>query len=219
MSTPEADVLSGADAAAIRERLGLSVDALAAELALTPDVVAAWESGRIAVPKRIAGELRWRDALAERVAALAASGLEECKWMAAWEAEKLPDGMSARAKHFEKAINHQPKCETCLARQRYLEARFGPMPARPLPGIVGIMGWLRVRIEKLPRWLQPPAWGALMFVAFSLVRIAFGAAGYGRDLDEWLNAIIALAINMVLGAALGLVYSGQRAVQERMRRK
>src|SRR5687767_10103595 len=71
----------------IRERLRLSVDQLAAELGITPHIVEAWERGSLAIPKDTALQLRWRTALEERQALIAASGLPECPTAVALEDE------------------------------------------------------------------------------------------------------------------------------------
>jgi transcriptional regulator with XRE-family HTH domain len=207
--------MSGAEAKTIRERLGLTIESLAADLGLTPHVVASWENGGTSVSTRIAKELRWREGLVDRHEALAASGLPECPWVASWDNEQVPDTLKAQTAHLERYAQHQTSCATCVARHQFIQERFPPLPPRPTPGWVGAMAWLNERIAVLPRWGQPAAWAALAFGAYGVVKILFMLPSLSGDSRLWLVALNGLAASVALGASLGLAYGGFRAYRER----
>src|SRR5215204_5283589 len=105
--------MTGAEGKAARERLGLDVGTLAAELGVTPHVVGAWEAGAVAVPKAYAGELAWRVAAAEREGALAASGLPECPTVRELELAletHPPRGQKEQLKNMEALLKHAEQC-------------------------------------------------------------------------------------------------------------
>jgi len=115
--------MQASEAVAIRERIGLTREDLAAEFGMTPDVVAAWETGRVKVSKRIARELHWRQSALDREAALTASGLAECAWMLAWEQEPSPTSLKAQTAYLERGVAHARSCPVCL------QPRDAPRPA------------------------------------------------------------------------------------------
>jgi transcriptional regulator with XRE-family HTH domain len=157
-------------AVAIRAALGLTQDQLAAELSLTPNVVAAWEAGAIAIPQSIAQELDWRGAAAERQAALASSGLAQCDWFLRWDSEPVPQKLRAYNAHIERFVVHHKTCDVCLARDRYLAERFPPMPPRPQSGLARAIGKLGEWIGHLPRWAQPVAALGITLFVLGLIR-------------------------------------------------
>jgi transcriptional regulator with XRE-family HTH domain len=209
--------MSARDAVTARESLGLTTDALAAELGLTPHVVDGWETGAIPVPIRYAAALRWRVAAAERAAALEASGLPECDWVAAWDRETIPDSLSRRTAHFESLTAHATQCPTCRSREAYIAERFPPMPPHPLPHWVRGVGWMVDRIGRLPRWAQPAAYGGLAFAAYSLLKLLFMIPQLSRTPGDWLVALGGVLASVSLGAALGLAYGALRAFWQRDR--
>jgi hypothetical protein len=146
---------SAEEAVAIRNKLGLSIPDLAHELGLTPSDVEAWERGDLKIPARVAKELKWREAVADRQLALADSGLPKCDWMAAWEQEPVPDKLKAQTDHLERALSHQKLCETCQAREKFVRDKFGDMPARPMVWWMRGLSWVASRAERLPEWAQP----------------------------------------------------------------
>lgn len=204
------------EARGARETLGLTVEQLAPELGLTPAVVAAWEAGRMKVPRRIMAELRWRAAVHERTRALDASGLPVCPWVARWHAETQGLSLRARRARLETLVAHTRSCPMCEARERYLAERFPPLPERPVPGWMGVIGWFGDRIQRLPRWSRPAATGALVFAGYSLVRIVLlvpGMVSAGRGAASAAEGFVGSA---AIGGAIGLLYSGYRGVRERM---
>src|SRR5689334_1281184 len=109
--------MSPDELASARARLGASSDQLAAELGITPHVYEAWERGRLRMPPRYDRILRFRLALADREAALVASGLPDCAWMREWRDGALQGG--SFAKHLEAGRRHASQCAVCQARERF----------------------------------------------------------------------------------------------------
>ena len=208
--------MTGSELKDARERLGLSVSDLAAEIGLTAHVVEAWEAGRVAVPERYAGEITWRVEAAKREAGLAESGLPVCQWVQ--DFERAAESRPARSqkeliRNFEGLVKHASNCPTCKARESYVAERFGPMPPRPLPGIVGVIGRIDSQVSRLPQWARPIAWGALIFLAMSAFRILLFSPQLFRQQGGWLIALGALGVSIALGAAVGAVVSAYRAIR------
>jgi hypothetical protein len=200
-----------------RERLSLTGPTLAVELGLTPHVIAAFEDGSVAVPKNIAQELQWRVAILERREALEASGLPDCAWVLKWEEAPMPSRSSEMVKHLDAFTVHTTACPTCLARERFVEERFGPLPERPMPGWQGIIVAITNRVERLPRLLQPAANGALLFLAMSVVRVVFMLPRLMHTPRGWLLALGGLAASAAIGAAVGSAFAAARWGWRRMR--
>ncbi len=209
--------MTPAELTAARQRLDLTPDALAAELALTPAIVHAWEAGTVRVPQRYADELRWRVAMTERAAALDASGLPTCAWVETWEGAPEPEGLAATTKRFEALNAHVEACATCQARHRWVEERFPPLPRRPIGGWIGVVAAINERVERLPGWAQPAAWGALAFVAMTLFRVVLSYARWSADPNGWLGVLGALGAAAAIGAAAGLAYGALRRFRARRR--
>lgn len=207
--------LSAKEAQDIRTRLELSPQALAYELGLTPTVVEAWERGEVGVPAKIEMELRWRTAVIDRHEALAKSGLPECDWLAAWEAEPVPDKLAARNTHLERAIQHHQTCETCQARETFARETLGEMPPRPMPWWMHAMDWINTRAEALPVWARPAVWVGLAFGAYTLVRIVFLIPAMSSDPGLILTAIQGLAASVSIGAVVGVIYGTFRMLKSR----
>jgi transcriptional regulator with XRE-family HTH domain len=197
----------GHEAEEARNSLGLRRVDLAVEKGVTPDVVEAWETGRIKVPERIAIDLRWRLAQKERLEALASSGLPECQWIADFEHEAVPAKSDQRRKRFQRLVDHMQSCAVCNAREKYVTEHFGPMPPAPREGLMAIIIPIAERIQKLPPWAQPAATGATFFVAYSLVRLLFLLPAIARDPAHGiLAAATGILASASLGAVLGLLY-------------
>ncbi len=202
--------MDAAEAVAIRERMGLTRESLAAELGVTPDVIAAWESGRMQMSKRIGRELQWRQAALDREAALMASGLAECTWMNAWENETPPASLKAQSAYLERGIQHSKSCPVCMARDKYLADNFPPMPPRPMPFWIEAFGKVGDRVARLPRWAQPGAWMGMAFGAYTFVQLMFRIPGSGSGWEKWIIAAGSMVMSIALGAAIGLAYGGIR---------
>jgi transcriptional regulator with XRE-family HTH domain len=136
---------------AARHRLGLTPESLAAELNLTPAVILAWERGRIRPTRRAQRWLVWRGAMLDRDEALAASGLPECAALHDIVAATRDEG---RSRSGTIILAHMAACETCLARRRFLEQRFPPLPPPPLPLPILVMASTQRAVERVWRWLR-----------------------------------------------------------------
>ena len=205
------------EALAARTTLGLSQEELASDLGLTPHVVAAWEDGRVRIPKQVEDHLRFEVAAMERRAAIATSGLPECEWETAWANESVPDSLKAQTEYLERGFKHRTSCPTCMARDKYVEDRFGKMPPAPMSTSLRMFGSVMERIEKLPRWAQPAAWVGLAFGAYSVVRILFLLPSLVRNPQYWPVSLKGLALSISIGAAIGLIYGGLREVRAKTR--
>jgi hypothetical protein len=198
-----------------RTWLGFSADRLAADLGLPPAIIAAWESDRDKIPAHIAEDLRWRAALAERLAALETSGVPECEWMRALEAKPVPTKQKAVAARYEEVIAHGNGCPTCLAREQFITDHFPPMPPRPMPASMRVLAWIVKRAEPLPRWAQPAVPMAVAFGAYSLVRILFLLPRIFARPELALTAVEGLGASMAIGGGLGALYGLFRMARER----
>lgn len=207
--------MTAAEMRAAQQNIGLSDEAVAAELGLTPAVVAAWRAGSTAIPERHAAQLRWRAAIAERHAATEASGLPACAWVQAWENRPVPDEPEAMRRHFEGLTAHGESCPTCTARAEYVEKRFGPLPPPPSPGgLVRAIGLL----ERVPAWARPAAIGAAILGAIVGLRIVFVLPAMASQPRRFAEALVALIAAMGAGAAGGLAYSLTRSTLRRLGR-
>lgn len=194
--------MNAAEARRARETLGLTPLQLAVEMKCTPAVVTAWEEGRIQVPPRNATVLAWRAAVHERQAALKASGLPVCAWMESFERSSS----SERSKRLDEVIAHQG-CEICAARDAYIAERFPPMPRAPQPGVMAVVIPIAKRIAALPRWAQAPATGAILFIAYSLLKILLSLPILARS--GWaglLTAAEGIAASGAIGGIVGFIY-------------
>lgn len=202
------------EAVAARTTLGLTQDKLAADLGLTPSVIAAWEAGSIRIPKRFEDQLRFDAAAKERQDALAASGLDECEIDKAWENEAVPKDAKAMNEYLERGLKHRASCPKCIARDEFIKERFGKMPPMPMSASMRVFGAVADTLEKWPRWAQPAGWGALLFGAYSLIRVVFMLPRLARNPQYWSVALGGLLASMSIGAVLGLVYGGYRVFRE-----
>jgi transcriptional regulator with XRE-family HTH domain len=138
-----------------RQRLGLTPDAMAAELNLTPAIVNAWERGRIKPARRVVQWLTWRAGMLDRDAALAASGLPECAELHALHARTNTDAESGqeRRARMDAVLAHLGQCPACIARRRYIEERFPPMPRPPMATSVRVLVWVFDRLARTRAWI------------------------------------------------------------------
>lgn len=208
-------MINSQEAIAIRQQLGLAPEALDAELGLMPGTVAAWENGSMQVPGFIAAKLRWRAALAERSAALAASGLPECEWIRSWEALPQPVKLKDRSAHLTQAVEHEKSCAVCQDRARFLSERFGPMPPAPMPTWLKAFAWYNSRLERLPEWARPAGWVALFFGVYTSVRVLITLPSLTKQPMGWLIAIGTIVGSASLGALLGLAGGWVHAFRQR----
>ena len=198
--------MTATEFAAARQVLQISRESLAVELNQRTDVIEGFEDGSLSVPKHIAADMRYRVAAKEREDALAASGLPECGWIADWE-RKAPS-LSGRAslEHLQALNEHTASCATCGARDAYVLERFGPMPEMPIRGWLGMLASIAKRIDRLPEWARPGAWGALCFLAYTTFKLIFALPALLKVPGGWLLPFKALAVSGSIGAIVGLAY-------------
>jgi hypothetical protein len=207
--------MTPAEVTAARERLDLTPERLAAELAVTEGEVRGWEDGSISVPRRFAQELAWQAALKERDEALVSAGLPACEWVQAWEQEPQPERLEQRVKWLESWEAHARACPVCQARERYAEEHLPPLPEAPMPTWARVVGRFAETVERLPRWARPAAYGAALIGALTLARALLAMLATGFSLKLLGMAVVGIAAGAYLGAVGGLSYY---AVQEPFRR-
>ena len=195
--------MTAAEFSAILARLGWTRDQAAAELGVTPHVVAAWEEGSVKVPSKLAAEVRWQAAVAERQAVVAASGLPECR-IATAQSHAM-EGLTGEAlvSAIEKFNAHSAACATCQARVAYADQHGPPMPDLPMPAWVRVVNRLIGAYDRLPAPIRPPD----------------GERGHGRRMGLFFGAafsalavVIVLAWSITRGASGGSWLEGGKAL-------
>jgi hypothetical protein len=197
-----------------RTSLRQSEEELAANLGVAPDLVRTWGTSRTAVPRRYAQQIEWLAAVAEREEALRASGLPECAWMQTYEGEPLPDDPDPLLKHIETGNRHVETCEVCVARDRFVVERFGPMPPMPQPGWMRLFAWF----ERVPSWARPAAVGAVILGAMTSVRILLALPVVFSVPAKLGEALIAVFAAAGAGAVGGFAYTLTRPTLGRLGR-
>ena len=198
-----------------KQVLGLSDDALAASLGLPPAAVRAWSQGRDRVPRPIARDLRWRVAVRQQHDALAASGLPACDWIIAFEAQPVPQKLEARRKQLEALQTHVGECPTCQARDAWVASYCPPLPERPLPLWMTVLGRFAKFAESLPPWASPAVYGGALFGVYSLFRFVFLLPRIASRPREGVMALGGLALSVSIGALLGLLYGSTKYAWEK----
>lgn len=206
--------MTAAEFNAARRALGQTDDQLAAELDVTPGVVRAWAAGSTRIPRRCAEQIRWLEALAERDAALRASGLPDCEWMREEEERPLPSDTDALLQRAKAMTAHAQACPVCTARERYAREHCSSMPALPQPGWMRILGW----VERVPAWARPAAVGALLLGAIVSLRILFALPFLFSAPAKMGAALVAVLSAAGAGAAGGASYSLTRPTLRKLRR-
>jgi len=210
--------MTPAELARARGVLGLSAEQLAVDLHLSEETIHHWEAGRSTVPAVYARHIAWRAALAERDAALAASGLPECDWVGRWQREPAPRKLASRLRRLEKLQQHRQTCVTCQTRQRYVDERFPPLPDPPLsPGLQAVRNISKV-IERLPQAARPVAIGALVGISLVLLRWVFLLVRAGPTRQVFTLGGRALLAGALAGAMGGIAYSVVRGPFHRLGR-
>lgn len=127
--------MDGLEVRRTRERLGLTVEELAAALDASAAEIRMWEDGQKRIPGWEGRMVAWQLAMLEREQLLARSRLPECAWFKAWDADRSPtDAGDAEA------MRHLAACQTCIRRRRYVEERLGPEPPFPEGAVSRILG-------------------------------------------------------------------------------
>ncbi|HEX2781695.1 MAG TPA: hypothetical protein VHM30_19475 [Gemmatimonadaceae bacterium] len=194
--------MTGPEARAIRERLGLRVEDLAADFDIPPETVEAWEAERTGVPRNVVRLLRWRDAIAARTATLeaayVASGVAKCAWADSWweKPAHRPGrrGFSQAVAELNRHFESCPTCQACAAFEKSLD--LPPLPDPPAPGgVVGSLFRAQRWIETKPEPLRPAltvggALGAFMLLRVLLVDVTSGRGRLTTDFGVVLGAAV-----------------------------
>jgi transcriptional regulator with XRE-family HTH domain len=194
--------MTGAEARLAREALGLTQEEMAASFGMTPAVVAGWEDGRVKVPRHVRATLQWTAAQIERRDALAASGLPTCDWIQAFEREPEPGGPAQQKERHARLNAHMGTCEVCKARVAYIADRFPPMPRPPVTGWMAIVLPIFERVRRLPEWAQPPAIGAIVCLAYSLIKLVFVLPQF---VAGGISGVLVVLAGFAASAAIGIV--------------
>jgi hypothetical protein len=128
----------------------------------------------------------------------------------------MPSKLDAQTARLERLLAHTSTCETCKAREAFISERLPPMPRQPLYGWRAIAFPLLEAVNTLPNWAQPIAFGALGFLAYSLVKLILFIPAIIRSpaAGIW-TAIQGLALSASIGAVLGMLYSVYREIRSR----
>ncbi|HEU4994145.1 MAG TPA: hypothetical protein VFT29_04970 [Gemmatimonadaceae bacterium] len=208
--------MSAVDAKAVRDKLGVGLGDLADELGLAPDVVEAWETGKIRPPAWIARELRWREAVFERERELARHS-PECEWITAWRSEIVPDTPRAREAHRASAVRHRKSCHYCQTREAYASVWFGEPPSRPAAWWTKTLARVTAPIHRWPSWTLPAAWMGASFGTFSLLRAVIMLRSLRVSPRLIVTTVEGFLVYVSIGAAIGLGVGGVRALASRRR--
>jgi DNA-binding XRE family transcriptional regulator len=207
--------MTAIDVAAVRNRLGLTTDALAAEFNVTPAVVAAWESGRMALTAYAAEWLTWKDAMATREVALASAGMPPCQQVRVLAHAAGSGPVRSRVQGIQLVREHVATCPICTKRQAYVDAHFPPMPPAPTRGWQRVLLQLAALVRRLPPWARPAAVGGGIVFAFVAVRALLLLPTILTHPQLFIGAVVAAVVASGAGIAGGLTYS---AVREPFRR-
>jgi len=197
-----------------RQRLGLTIPALAAKLQLTPHVVEGFETGALAVDRKAAGDMVFLMGVQELEEIRAASGLPACEWMAQWERESSAPGGRAAQARFEALLAHFGSCPTCKALDAEVRSHLGPMPQVPQRGLVRAFGLF----ERVPSWARPALAGAMLLGGITSLRLLFALPRI-RTAPELVGmALVAVLVSAGAGATGGFAYSLTRPTLKRLGR-
>jgi transcriptional regulator with XRE-family HTH domain len=212
--------MTGTEVKAARERMGLTPEQLAEEMGVPAVALRNWEDGSVKPPGGTEQDLAFTEAVLERRAALAASGLPECAWVMEWEQQAEAENLDRITEQLERLNEHSAACPTCNARERYLDEHFPPLPERYRSPAIRVLFGVMTAIDRLPRWLQPAAMGGVAVFAMTAVRfmaVGIGVA-FGGRFPGFGGMIPALLAATAAGASGGLVFSAVRPAFRRLGR-
>lgn len=196
--------MTAAEVRHARELLRLSQGDLAAELGVVPDVVAAFETGAVRVPPRIAKILRWRVAIEENERALEAAGHGPCQESLVLLNRFHAPGADpmATVKAFEA---HAAACRQCQAREAFART-LPPLPDPPSSPTGRAFNAFVAFTERLPGWARPAVWGAVLIGAIVMVRVLITMLRAGPSWRLLELGALGLAAGAYLGAVGGITY-------------
>jgi hypothetical protein len=192
-----------AEVIALRAQIADSDDELADELGVPVTTLRAWTAGERRIPRYEAQLLRFAAASAERGRALVESGLPECEWIRAWGSEEHGSDDDALMASIDRMEAHSAACATCQARERFVDARFGPMPPFPARGLARVF----VFMERVPEFLRPAAYGAALLAAIVSLRALVVIPSLIARPALVLDLLVAILAAAGAGASGGLVFS------------
>jgi len=188
---------------AVRQRLGLTPEALAAELYVTEGEVRGWEAGTVRVPGRMRQTMEYLVARTDWDAGLEASGLPACAWFDA-ALPKLAHAAGREQSALAKELSaHLAACETCKARNAWAREHLPPPPSPPAAGF----GRVIEVIGRLPEWARPAAYGAIAVFLMTGFRILFVLPAAFRSPMRLLEALGVALLAAAGGAVGGFGYS------------
>lgn len=187
----------------LRAQIRESDDDLSAELGVPVAKLERWRTGAERIPRFEARLLRFIAASAVRGRALEESGLPECAWMAAFDEADLPDDMDAISAALDRSEEHHATCPQCQARERFVDARFGPMPPYPTKG------WMTVfaTFERIPEPVRPAAVGAAALAAIVALRAAFAVPAIIAKPAMAVELLVAVLAAAAAGASGGFAFT------------
>jgi len=191
-----------------RLALGMSVEELAEVLNRHREEVEGWERIEGNLSGATARELDWALALAEHEKAFVDAGIPPCPWVTEHEkAVNFKDPKAVTA-YLEGLDAHASDCEHCQKRRAFAET-LPPLPKMPLPPYVGLVGNVKEKVDRLPSWLQPAAWGAVGIGALTVVRgvVMVGLRRVAITPQLLLGLLGAILVGAYMGAVGGLAYS------------
>lgn len=202
---------NGFRASAARERLGLTIEGLAAELAVSDAEVAAWEAGAVPVPALQRRRIEYLLACSEWNAGMAASGLPPCEWVEARIAQLHHDTDPHASALLARDIGaHAERCATCRARATWAGANLPPVPTPPTAGVNRPFQLVQHGVSRLPAWARPAAWSAIALALMTAVRLLMMLPRVVRSPLDALDAVGVLLLAGAGGGVGGLAYSATR---------
>lgn len=200
--------------AALRARSQEPDEELAATLGVGAERLRRWSSGAERIPRYHRQLLEFIVAAEERRRALSASGLPLCARYAEMAEYDVSDDPDEARSQLARETEHQASCPECQARERFLAARFGPMPPFPVPR------WLSpfMIIQGLPAPLRPAAYGAAALAAIVLFRALFMIPAMIARPALALQLPVAVVAAAAAGASGGFAFTLVRPTFKRLGR-
>jgi hypothetical protein len=200
--------VTGIEFAARRSRLGISIEALAADVNQHVDEVRRWETVTGELPRSMSRSLEWSLANLEREQAMERSGIPSCPWAEAKVKEIDPKRPASMERVIADLDAHRKTCDICQRRAAFA-ATLPPLPTMPLSPSLGVIVAVSDTIKRLPPWLRPAATGAVIVGAMTLVR-AFFMLVFSRGANAGHTLLIVLegvAVGAYAGAIGGAAYA------------